>query len=32
MCPEKGEVTLLLDAMQSGDPAATEKLLPLVYS
>ena len=31
MCAEKGEVTLLLNAMQGGDPAATEKLLPLVY-
>ena len=32
MCADKGEVTLLLNAMQSGDPAATEKLLPLVYT
>ena len=31
MCPDAGEVTLLLKAMQSGDPTATEKLLPLVY-
>ena len=32
MCADKGEVTLLLNAMQSGDPTATEKLLPLVYT
>jgi RNA polymerase sigma-70 factor, ECF subfamily len=31
MCPDAGEVTLLLKAMQSGDPTASEKLLPLVY-
>jgi RNA polymerase sigma-70 factor (ECF subfamily) len=29
---DKGEVTLLLKAMQSGDPTANEKLLPLVYN
>ena len=32
MCPDAGEVTLLLKAMQSGDPTASEKLLPLVYN
>jgi RNA polymerase sigma factor (TIGR02999 family) len=32
MCADKGEVTLLLNAMQNGDPTATEKLLPLVYT
>jgi RNA polymerase sigma-70 factor, ECF subfamily len=32
MCADKGEVTLLLNSMQSGDPTATEKLLPLVYT
>ncbi len=32
MCADKGEVTLLLNAMQSGDPTATGKLLPLVYT
>ena len=31
MGADKGEVTLLLKAMQSGDPTAHEKLLPLVY-
>ncbi len=31
MCPEDGEVTLLLRAMKSGDQTASEKLLPLVY-
>lgn len=31
MCPEDGEVTLLLRAMKSGDRTASEKLLPLVY-
>jgi RNA polymerase sigma-70 factor, ECF subfamily len=31
MCPEDGEVTLLLRAMKSGDQTAIEKLLPLVY-
>lgn len=31
MCPENGEVTLLLRAMKSGDQTASEKLLPLVY-
>jgi len=31
MDADKGEVTLLLRAMQSGDPTASEKLLPLVY-
>ena len=31
MGEDKGEVTLLLKAMQSGDPTAHEKLLPLVY-
>jgi RNA polymerase sigma factor (TIGR02999 family) len=31
MCPDKGEVTLLLRAMKDGDPSAGEKLLPLVY-
>jgi RNA polymerase sigma-70 factor, ECF subfamily len=31
MCAENGEVTLLLRAMQGGDPTASEKLLPLVY-
>jgi RNA polymerase sigma-70 factor (ECF subfamily) len=29
---DQGEVTLLLRAMQSGDPTASEKLLPLVYN
>jgi hypothetical protein len=29
---DTGEVMLLLKAMQSGDPAASEKLLPLVYN
>jgi RNA polymerase sigma-70 factor, ECF subfamily len=32
MCADHGEVTLLLKAMQSGDPTASEKLLPLVYN
>ncbi len=32
MCADNGEVTLLLKAMQSGDAAASEKLLPLVYN
>jgi RNA polymerase sigma-70 factor (ECF subfamily) len=32
MCADNGEVTLLLKAMQSGDPTASEKLLPLVYN
>jgi RNA polymerase sigma-70 factor (ECF subfamily) len=32
MCADHGEVTLLLKAMQSGDPTAGEKLLPLVYN
>jgi RNA polymerase sigma factor (TIGR02999 family) len=31
MCAEDGEVTRLLKAMKSGDQAASEKLLPLVY-
>jgi RNA polymerase sigma-70 factor (ECF subfamily) len=31
MGADQGEVTLLLKAMQSGDPTASEKLLPLVY-
>src|ERR1700747_1847203 len=31
MSADHGEVTLLLKAMQSGDPTASEKLLPLVY-
>jgi RNA polymerase sigma-70 factor, ECF subfamily len=29
---DQGEVTLLLRAMQGGDPTASEKLLPLVYN
>ena len=32
MCAADGEVTLLLRAMKSGDGAAAEKLLPLVYT
>ena len=32
MGADQGEVTLLLRAMQSGDPTASEKLLPLVYN
>jgi RNA polymerase sigma factor (TIGR02999 family) len=32
MGADQGEVTLLLKAMQSGDPTASEKLLPLVYN
>jgi RNA polymerase sigma-70 factor, ECF subfamily len=32
MGADQGEVTILLRAMQSGDPTASEKLLPLVYN
>jgi RNA polymerase sigma-70 factor (ECF subfamily) len=32
MCADDGEVTVLLKAMKSGDAAAGEKLLPLVYN
>ena len=32
MTIDKGEVTLLLKAMKGGDPAAADRLLPLVYS
>jgi len=32
LCPDSGDVTLLLKAMNSGDNAAMEKLLPLVYT
>ena len=32
MGADQGEVTLLLKAMQGGDPTASEKLLPLVYN
>jgi len=31
MCADAGEVTILLKAMQRGDTAAADKLLPLVY-
>src|ERR1700679_2560430 len=31
MCPDDGQVTLLLKAMKNGDKSAAEKLLPLVY-
>ena len=32
MGADKGEVTLLLNAMRGGDPAAGERLLPLIYN
>jgi RNA polymerase sigma-70 factor, ECF subfamily len=31
MCPDNGDVTLLLKAMKSGDGTAVDKLFPLVY-
>jgi RNA polymerase sigma factor (TIGR02999 family) len=32
LCPDSGDITILLKAMKSGDNAAAEKLLPLVYT